>query len=51
MLATFPFKDVAPTVQTIQQQLQMQIEQLKRDNLPIPGPGNGAAVEASAPGA
>lgn len=51
MLATFPFKDVAPTLQTIQQQLQMQIEQLKRDNLPIPQRGNGAAVEASAPGA
>lgn len=55
MLATFPFKDVAPTLQQIQQQLQIQVEQAKRDtaNLPIPAPQrvNGQLTESAAPGA
>lgn len=50
MLVTFPFKDVAPTIQQMQQQLQMQVEQSKRQEQPMPK-ANGANVEAHAPGA
>lgn len=55
MLATFPFKDVASTLQQIQQQLQMQIEQNKQPTS-IPMKGNGQVVDGhgkavNAPGA
>lgn len=47
MLATFPFKDIAPTMQQMQQQLSMQVEQAKQN----PMKTNGASPEVHAPGA
>jgi len=47
MLATFPFKDIASTMQQMQQQLQMQVEQAKQQ--PTMKQPNGAEVHA--PGA